>query len=180
MHAYHRLVHRVADRGVLAAGADVTRPPGNSHHSVAAVPWIAIAPPAVAKFKYPAECSEHRCPGHRNKVPLCYTLSTVGTVLAELYPALKTHLHEHHGGLALLAPHRLATDEPQVWAPNAEQGIWFDELPLPATLRGTIAAVDAGTTLGGMALVGEAPAEIPLPPLAGKGLAPATPTPLCC
>ena len=70
-------------------------------------PWIAIAPAAVAKFKYPAECVAHRCPGHPNKGPLCYSL---GTVPAELGPALRTHLGEHHGDLALLALHGPATD----------------------------------------------------------------------
>ena len=75
-------------------------------------PWIAIAPAAVAKFKYPAECVAHKCPGHLYKGPLYYSLSTVGTSLAKLHPALKTHLREHHGDLALLAPHGLATNPP--------------------------------------------------------------------
>ena len=51
-------------------------------------PWIAIAPAAVAKFKYPAECVTHECPGHPNKGPLYYSLNTAGTVPAELGPAL--------------------------------------------------------------------------------------------
>ena len=75
-------------------------------------PWIAIAPAVVAKFKYPAECVAHRCPRHPYKGLLYYSLSTVGTLPAELHPALKTHLHEHQGDLALLAPHGLATDPP--------------------------------------------------------------------
>ena len=37
-------------------------------------------------------------------------------------------------------------------APNTEPGIWFHGLPAPATLRGTIVAVDAGATLAGMAM----------------------------
>ena len=77
-------------------------------------------------------------------------------MLAELYPAMKTHLREHHGDLALLAPHGLANDPPHVLAPNAEPGIWFHELPARATLRGTIAAVDAGTMPAGMAMAGVA------------------------
>ena len=109
-------------------------------------PWIAIAPAAVAKFKYPAECVAHRCPGHPNKGPLYYSLGTAGTVPAELGPALRNHLREHHGDLALLAPHGLATDPPQVLAPEVKPGIWFHDLPVLATLRGTVAAVDAGTT----------------------------------
>ena len=32
-------------------------------------PWIAIAMAAVAKFKYPAECVAHRCPGDPHKGP---------------------------------------------------------------------------------------------------------------
>ena len=68
-------------------------------------PWIAIAPAAMAKFKYPAECVAHRCPRHPYKGPLYYSLNT-------LHPALKTHVHEHHGDLALLAPQDLATDPP--------------------------------------------------------------------
>ena len=119
-------------------------------------PWIAVAPPVVAKFKYPAECVAHRCPGHPHKGSLYYSLSTVGTVPAELHPALKTHLREHHGDLALLAPHGLATDPPQVLAPNVKPGIWFHDLPALATLRGTIAAVDARTTPAGMAMAGVA------------------------
>ena len=39
-------------------------------------------------------------------------------------------------------------------APNAEPGIWFHDLLVLATLRGTIAVVDAGTTLAGMAMAG--------------------------
>ena len=119
-------------------------------------PWIAIAPAAVAKFKYPAECVAHRCPGHPNKGPLYYSLNTAGTVPAELGPALRTHLREHHGDLALLAPHGRATDPPQVLAPQVKPGIWFHDLPVLATLRGTVAAVDAGTTQAGMAMAGVA------------------------
>ena len=109
-------------------------------------PWLAIAPAAVAKSKYPAECVAHRCPGHPHKGALYY----------ELYPALRTHLCEHHGDLALLAPYGLATDPLQVLAPNVKPGIWFHDLPALATLRGTIAAVDAGTTPARMAMAGVA------------------------
>ena len=73
-------------------------------------PWIAIAPAAVVKYKYPAECVAHRCPGHLHKGPLYYLLSTARTVPAELYPALRNNLREHHGDLACLALHSLATD----------------------------------------------------------------------
>ena len=118
--------------------------------------WIAIAAAAVAKFKYPAERVAHRCPRHPNKGPLYYSLGTVGTVPAELDPALRTHLREHHGDLALLASHGLATDPPQVLAPKVKPGIWFHDLPALATLRGTVAAVDAGTTPAGMAMAGVA------------------------
>ena len=118
-------------------------------------PWIAIAPAAVAKFKYAAECVAHRCPGHPHKGPLYYSLSTAGMVPAELYPALRTHLREHHGDPALLAPHGLAVDPPNV-PPNVKPGIWFHDLPALATLRGTIAAVDAGATPAGMAMAGVA------------------------
>ena len=81
-------------------------------------PWIAIAPAAVAKFKYPAE--------HY------YSLGTAGTVPAELGPALRTYLCEHHGDLALLAPQGLATDPSQVLAPEVKAGIWFHDLRAPA------------------------------------------------
>ena len=94
--------------------------------------------------------------GQPRKGPLYYSLSTAGTVPAELYPALRTHLREHHGDLALLAPHGLATNPPQVLAPNDKPGIWFHDLPVLATLRGTIAAVDAATTPAGMAMEGVA------------------------
>ena len=116
--------------------------------------WIAIAPATVAKFKYPAEYVAHRCPGHPHKGPLYFSLSTAGTVPVELYPALRTHLCEHHGDLALLVPHGPATNPPQVLAPNVKPGIWFHDLPALAILRGTIAAVDAGTTSAGMAMAG--------------------------
>ena len=80
----------------------------------------------------------------------------VGTVPVELHPALQTHLREHHGDLSLPAPHGLATDPPQVLASNAEPGIRFHDLPALATLRGTITAVDVGTTPAGMAMAGVA------------------------
>ena len=48
-------------------------------------PWIAIAPAAVAKFQYPAECVAHRCPGHPHKGPLYYSLDMVGGVPAEVH-----------------------------------------------------------------------------------------------
>ena len=83
--------------------------------------WIAIAPAVVAKFKYPIECVAHRGPGHPHKGPLYYSLSTAGTVPAELYPALQTHLREHHGDLALLAPHGLATDPRRCWPPMSSR-----------------------------------------------------------
>ena len=119
------------------------------------IPWIAIAPAAVALFKYP-ECVAHKCPGHPGKGPLYYSLDTVGTVPAELHQALRTHLREHHGDLALLAPHGRAADPPNVLVPKAQPGIWFHDLPALATLRGTVVAVDAGTTRGGMAMAGVA------------------------
>ena len=77
-------------------------------------------------------------------------------MLVELNPALRSHLREHHGDLALLAPHGLATDLLRVLAPKIKQGIWFHDLPVLASLRGTIAAVDAGTTPAGMAMAGVA------------------------
>ena len=155
---HHRLAVRAADGGVLAVSAGVARPPGYTKIAVPPWPWVAIAPAAVAKFKYPAECVAHKCPGHLYKGPLYYSLSTVGTLPAELHPALKTHLREHQGDLALLAPHGLATDPPppQHLAPNAKPGIWLHDLPALATLRRTIAAVDAGTTPAGMAMAGVA------------------------
>ena len=39
-------------------------------------------------------------------------------------------------------------------APEVKPGIWFHDLPALATLRGTVAAVDAGTTPVGMAMAG--------------------------
>ena len=43
---------------------------------------------------------------------------------------------------------------PQVLAPNDKPGISFHDLPALATLRGTTAAVDVGTTGAGMAMAG--------------------------
>ena len=117
-------------------------------------PWIAIAPTAVARFQYPAECMAHKCPGHPHKGPLYYSLDTVGTVPAELHQALRTHLREHHGDMALLAPHGRATDPPRVLAPETRPGVWFHDLPALATLRGSVVAVDAGATQAGMAMAG--------------------------
>ena len=53
-----------------------------------------------------------------------------------------------------MAPHGLATDPLQVLAPKVEPGIWFHYLPALATSRGTVAAVDAGTTPASMAMAG--------------------------
>ena len=117
-------------------------------------PWIAIAPAAVARFQYPAECMAHKCPGHPHKGPLYYSLDTVGTVPAELHQALRTHLREHHGDMALLAPHGRATSPPRVLAPETRPGVWFHDLPALATLRGSVVAVDAGATQAGMAMAG--------------------------
>ena len=119
-------------------------------------PWIAIAPAAVAKFQYPAECVAHGCPGHPHKGPLYYSLDMVGAVPAELHQALHTHLREHHGDMAVPAPHGRTTYPPQVMAPEARPGIWFHDLPALATLRGTIVAVDVGATRAGMAMAGAA------------------------
>ena len=77
-------------------------------------------------------------------------------VPAELGPALRTHPREHHGDLALHAPHGLTTDPPQVLAPEVKPGIWFHDLPVLATLRSTVAAVDAGTMQASMAMEGVA------------------------
>ena len=85
---------------------------------------------------------------------LYYSLGTAGKVPAELGLALRTHLREHHGDPVLLAPHGLATDPPQVLAPEVKPGIWFHDLPALATPRSTVAAVDAGTTQAGMAMAG--------------------------
>ena len=110
----------------------------------------------MAKFKYPAVCAAHRCPGHPCKGPLYYSLHTVGTLPAELHWAHKMHLREHHGDLALFVPHGMATDPPKVLAPKTECGIWFHDLPALATLRGTIVALGVGATTAGMAMVGVA------------------------
>ena len=89
------------------------------------------------------------------KGPLYYSLHTMGTLPAELHPALKTHRRNHHGDLALLALHGLATDPPpQILAPKTEPGIWCHDLPALATLCGTVVTVDAGTTPAGMAMAG--------------------------
>ena len=71
-----------------------------------------IAPAAVAKSKHPVDIMVHRCLGHPCKGPLYYLLNAVGTLPAKLHPALKTHLREHLGDLALLAPNSRATDCP--------------------------------------------------------------------
>ena len=107
----------------------------------------------MEQFTYATECVAHRCLGHPNKGPLSYSLSTVGTVPTELCVVLKTHLREHHGDLALVAPQDLATDTPKVLAPNDEPHIRFHDLLALTTLRGTIGALNAGTTPAGMAMV---------------------------
>ena len=91
--------------------------------------WIAIAPAAVARFQYPAECMAHKCPGHPHKGPLYYSLDTVGTMPAELHQALRTHPREHHGDMAVLAPHGRATSPPRVLAPETRPGVWSHDLP---------------------------------------------------
>ena len=116
-----------------------------------------MAPAAVARFKYPAVCVALKCLGHPYKGPLYYSLHMVSALPAELTPALETHLQEHHGDLALLAPQGLVTSPPpKVLAPKTEPGLWFHELPALATLRGAIVAVDAGATPAGMAMAGVA------------------------
>ena len=42
------------------------------------------------------------------------------------------------------------------WSERPRPGIWFHDLPSLATLCGTVVAVDAGATRGGMALAGVA------------------------
>ena len=54
-----------------------------------------------------------------------------------------------------------APPTPQVLAPEVKPGIWFHDLPALATLRGTVAAVDAGTTQAGMAMARVARADPP-------------------
>ena len=81
-----------------------------------------------------------RGPKWLTRRPLYYSLGTAGTVPAELGPALRTYLRGHHGDLALLAPHGLATDPPQMLAPEVKPGIWFHDLPALATLRGKVGA----------------------------------------
>ena len=110
----------------------------------------------MAKFKYPAECVAHKCPRHPKKGPLYYLLGTVGTAPAELGPALRTHLREHHGDLAFVALHGMTTDSPQVLAPKVTPGIWFHDLPALATLHASVAAVHAGTSQAGMSMAGVA------------------------
>ena len=72
-------------------GGYITCLPGHGNHFSAAVA-MDCSPAAVAKFKYPAVCMAHRCPGHPYKGPLYYSLHTVGTLPANLHPAFKTHL----------------------------------------------------------------------------------------
>ena len=84
----------------------------------------------------------------------------MGKVPEELYPALHTHLREHNGNPALLVPQGLATYPPRVLAPKVKPGIWFHDLSARATLRGTIAAVDAGKTRAETAMAGVAESEL--------------------
>ena len=55
-------------------------PTGNNNHGSAAVAVDSHGQAAMAKFKYPAECVAHRCPGHAYMGPLYYGLKTVGTL----------------------------------------------------------------------------------------------------
>ena len=134
-------------------GPDVPSPPGDSDRSPATVAVDSHRSGCGGQVQVPCRVCGAQVPRHPQKGPLYYSLSTAGTVPVELFPALKTHLREHHGDLALLAPHGLATrppPPPRVLAPNVKPGISFHDVPALATLRGTIAAVDAGTTLAGM------------------------------
>ena len=108
--AHHRLASRAANNSPPAVGANVARPPGRGDYFGAAVAMDCRSTSPVAK--YPTVCVTLKCPGHPYKGPLYYSLHTVGVLPAELQPALKTHLHENHQVLALLAPHGLATDPP--------------------------------------------------------------------
>ena len=137
-------------------GPSVAGPPVTVTSTLPPWPWIAIVPAAVAKFTYPAECVAHRCLGHPKTGPLYYLLGTAGTVPAELSPALQTHFREYHGDPALLPRHGPANDPPQVVAPEVKPGIRFHDLLASATLRGTVAALDAETKQPGMAMAGVA------------------------
>ena len=157
---HHRLAVETSSKHGQEMGRGIENTLVRNTASLPRWPWIAIAPDAVTKLKHPAECVAHTCPRHPHKGPLYYSLSTVGKLPKELYPALRTHLREHNGNLALLVPHGLATYLPRVLAPKIKPGIWFNDLSALATLSTTIAAVDAGKTRAEMAMAGVAESEL--------------------
>ena len=57
-------------------------------------------------------------------------------------------------------PHGLAVDPPKVLASNDKPGTWFHDPPALATLRVTIAALDAGATPAVMAMAGVGQSEL--------------------
>ena len=102
-------------------GADVACPPGNSNHSVATVAVDSHRSGRGGQVQVPCGMHGTQVPGATvHGTPILF-LSTLGTVPAELRPALKTHLREHHGDLALLAPHGRATDHPRYWPRTLSQ-----------------------------------------------------------
>ena len=139
-------------------GANVARPLGHGNYSGAAVAVDCLHSGHIGPIQISHGLRDTQVPRAPVQGALYYSLHMVGKLPAELHPALKTHLHQHHGDLALVAPHGLATDPPppQILARKTEPGLWFHDLPALATLRGAIVAVDAGRTPAGMAMAGVA------------------------
>ena len=95
-------------------GVNVARPPDHGNYNGAAVAVDCHRSGRSGQIQISRGVrGTHRCIGHPYKGALYYSLHTVGKLPAELHLALKMHLREHHGDLALLAPHGLATDPPQ-------------------------------------------------------------------
>ena len=79
-------------------------------------PRIAIAPAAVAKFKYAAECVTNRCLGHPYKGPLYYSLGIVGTLLAyRSHGASGVGTSQEGEAMVLLSYVRRLAEQPRVY-----------------------------------------------------------------
>ena len=91
-------------------GTNIARPPGHGDYFGANVAGDCSGADRGGQIQVPRRVRCAPVPRHPYKGPLYYSLHIVGTLPAELHAALKTHLREHHGDLALFAPHGLATN----------------------------------------------------------------------
>ena len=91
----------LSDGGVLATCANVACPRGCSTHHGAAVAVRSHRPGRSGEVQVPRGVRGAQIFGAPVSVAPVLLPSTVGTLLAELHPALQMHLRGHHGDLAL-------------------------------------------------------------------------------